>query len=84
MDEIYEPKKGFEDLFVALLEEYKREVQRILLTVTKQDHRSDETLTAWTARKRAETEASLEALAAKYKPLFRALSEKVTETTKVK
>ena len=26
MDEIYEPKKGFEDLFLALLKEYKREI----------------------------------------------------------
>ncbi len=52
--------------------------------ITKQDQRSDETLSAWTARKRAETEASLEALAAKYKPLFRALSDSVTEITKVK
>ena len=84
MDEIYEPKKGFEDLFAALLEEYKREVHRILVMIIKQGQRSDETLTAWTARKQADIEASLEALAAKYKPLFRALSDKVTEITKVK
>ena len=83
MDEIYQPKKGFEDLFAALLEEYKREVQRILVTVTKQAHRSDETLTAWTARKQADIEACLEPLAVKYKPLIRALSDSVTEITKV-
>ena len=83
MDEIYKPKKGFEDLYLALLEAYKREVQPILVMQTKQDQRSDETLSAWTARKRAVTEASLEALAAKYKPLIRALSDSVTEITKV-
>ena len=84
MDDIYKPKKGFEDLFATLLEEYKREVHRILVMMIKQGQRNDERLTAWTARKQAAIEASLRALAAKYKPLFQALSEKVTEITKVK
>jgi 23S rRNA A2030 N6-methylase RlmJ len=83
MDEIYEPKKGFEDVFAALLDEYKREVHRTLVMIIKQGQRSDETLTAWTARKQADIEACLEPLAVKYKPLIRALSDSVTEITKV-
>ena len=36
MDEIYVPKKGFEDLFAALLEEYKREIQTVSDAIAKQ------------------------------------------------
>ena len=82
MGEIYMPKKGFEDLFAALLEEYKREIQAIAKSITKRNQRSDEKLTDWINRKTAETEASLVALAAKYKPSFRALSDAVTEIPK--
>ena len=84
MGEIYEPKKGFEDLFLALLEEYKREIQAISDVIAKQDQRSDETLDAWIDRKIDSAAANLETLAAKYKPLFRALSDSVTEVPKVK
>ena len=38
MNEIYDPKNGFEDLFLALLEEYKREIQAISDVIAKQDH----------------------------------------------
>jgi hypothetical protein len=81
MDELFEPKKGCEDLFADLLIEYKREIQATSY-VAMQDRQSDETLTPWIARKVADTEASLEALAAKYKPRFRALSDSVTEIRK--
>ena len=84
MDEIYEPKKGFDDLFAALLEEYKREIQTVSDIIAKQDQRSDEKLKDWIARKLADTEANLEAIATKYKPRFRALSDKVTALPKVK
>ena len=84
MEEIYEPKKGFEDLFLALLKEYKREIQAISEVIVKQDQRSDETFDAWIDRKVVDAAANLEALAAKYKPLFRALSDSVTEVPKVK
>ena len=79
MDEIYEPKKGFEDLFADLLEEFKREIQTVSNAIANQDQRSDEMPKDWVARKLADTEAKLEAIAAKYKPWFLALSNKATE-----
>jgi len=61
-----------------LLREYKREIQAASY-VAMEERRSDETLTQWIARKVADTDANLEALAEKYKPLFRAMSDSVTE-----
>jgi hypothetical protein len=69
MDELFAPKKGCEDLFADLLKEYKREIQAASY-VAMEDRRSDETLTQWIARKVADTEANLEALAEKYNLSF--------------
>ena len=51
MDEIYEPKKGFEDLFVDLLAEYKREIEAVSDAIARQDQLSNEKLEAWVYRK---------------------------------
>ena len=84
MDEIYEPKKGFEDLFIDLLEEYKREIEAVSDAIAKHDQRRNEKLEAWVYRKIDDAAINLEAVAAKYKPLFRALSDSVTEVRRVK
>ena len=76
MDEVHFPKKGFEDLYNALMEEYKREIQAIIDEVENkgrrnEDRRSDEEFKDWLARLGAEATARIEALDERYKPLSR-------------
>ena len=54
MDEVHFPKKGFDDLYNALMEEYKREIQAIIDEVKNkgrrnEDRRSDEEFKDWLA-----------------------------------
>ena len=82
MDEVHFPKKEFEDLYVALSGEYRREVHAILEDVENKGRRndgwrSDEELKNWLDRMEAEATARLDALVERYKPRFRAMADEI-------
>ena len=82
MDELYIPKTGFEDLFQALLDNYKREAQAIIDEVDNKEPRnedwlSDEEFKDWIDRLGAEVISRTDALDERYKPRFRSMAEEI-------
>ena len=82
MDELYIPKKGFQDLFQALLENYKREAQAIIDEVDNKEPRNEDWLSDvefkdWIDRLGAEVISRIDALDERYKPRFRGMAEEI-------
>ena len=87
IDETYIAKKGFEDLFDALMNDYRREAKAILDEVDNKgrrndDRRVDEEFADWLTRLGAEAAVKLDALVERYKPQFRSLADEIIKIPK--
>ena len=79
--------KGFQDLYDALMECYKREIQSIIDEVDNKGRRnedrcSDEEFKNWKDRLSAEVTSKTQALDEKYRPQFRAMADAIMKIPK--